>query len=256
MISAKPSAYLALFFLPLLFSSVALSQEQFPQTQDPPSQSRQVRILLVSRNEATLSSPLSAPIREIPFRLGDTFSKGDLLVRFQCDRRKGELTKARAEYKIASETLNSYRELRRYESISELEVSVSEGELQRAQGGLAIARADVAKCTLQAPFDGTIVREYVSPHEYVKSGEPILDVIDLTTLEAQIYIPLSWLPRLKIGQSIDIAVDETALLVKAEINRMGARVDPESQMVELRARILSPPPGLMAGMSGITVISE
>ncbi len=212
--------------------------------------------MLVSQNEVTLSSPLNAPILEIPFRLGDTFGEGERLVRFECARRKGELTKARAEFKIASETLKSHRELRAYDSISELEVAVSEGELQRARGGLAVARARVAKCALRAPFEGTVVREYVAPHEYVKEGEPMLEVIDLTSLEAQIYVPLFWLRRIEMGQTIHIAVDDMDLAVKAEINRMGARVDPESQMVELRARIVDPPPGLMAGMTGTTVISD
>ncbi|VFM98639.1 MAG: HlyD family secretion protein [Candidatus Kentron sp. G] len=203
-----------LFFLPLFLSGAVFAEQQpLPETQGIRSPSKQVRILLVSQNEATLSSPLNAPILEIPFRLGDTFKAGDALVKFQCDRRKGELTKARAEYRIASDTLKNHRQLRRYESISELEVAVSQGELQRAGGGLAIARAEAAKCTLQAPFDGTVVREYVSPHEYVKAGEPMLDVIDLDTPEAQIYIPLSWLRQLEMGERIDIIVDEMDLSV-------------------------------------------
>nr|VFJ52273.1 MAG: RND family efflux transporter, MFP subunit [Candidatus Kentron sp. DK] len=246
---------LGLFFLLSLFSGAVLSEEPFPETGVDPSPSRQARVLLVSEHDATLSSPLNAPIREIPFRLGDVFEQGDTLVQFECSRREGELAKANAEYRIAAVTLKNHRELREYESISELEVSVSEGELQRARGSVAIARAEVDECTLKAPFPGTVVRKYVSPHEYVKSGEPLLDIIDPRSLEARIHVPLSWLRWLGIGQTIDILVDERDLSVRAEINRMGARVDPESQMVELRARVLSPPPELMAGMSGVTVIS-
>lgn len=72
---------------------------------------RQVRGVLRARNHAVLSSELAGRIVEMPFSDGQTFAKGDVLVRFDCSAYQAQLDAAQAAVRATREELNHKKQL-------------------------------------------------------------------------------------------------------------------------------------------------
>jgi multidrug efflux pump subunit AcrA (membrane-fusion protein) len=93
-------------------------------------------------------------------------------------------------------------------SLSQRQLSVSDfrNELARMEARLASAEAqleqtkiDLARTTVNAPFDGTVTQVSVAPGERVRPGEPLIDLFADTELEVRAQIPDRYLPAVRQG---------------------------------------------------------
>ena len=210
----------------------------------------QIRVLLVPSQEATLSSQLAARIEAMPVANGGRFRRGDMLVRFNCETTRAMLKKAEAQLKAARLTLKANRQLEKFHSISALKLAISETDVERAQAEVALTHARVNRCEVRAPMQGRVVKWLAKPYESVAKGQPLIEILDDSHLRLQLFIPSRWLLWLKDSTRFTVHIDETGKTYPARVVSLGARVDPVSQTLEVRAEIPGRYPELLAGMSG------
>lgn len=217
----------------------------------------QVRFLLKAVNQATLSAQIAAKIEKLPFREGDRFDKGEVLVGFDCRVLKAHLNVARAVLKGERKALENKKKLQKLQSAGALEVALAEAAVEKAAGELSATRYTLEQCVIKAPFSGRVVARDVNRFETVAPGDPLLSILDDRNLELELVIPSHWLPRLKAGHEFQVTIDETGTQYPAELLRLGAQVDPISQTTNAYAKILNEPDlsGLVAGMSGTAVFT-
>ena len=60
---------------------------------------------------------------------------------------------------------------------------------------------------LLSPINGVVVNKFKNAKEVVQPGITVLDVADLSTMEAVIYVPLVELDKVKIGQKATLRID-------------------------------------------------
>ena len=209
-----------------------------------------VRVLLVPKVETVLSGEIHARIQHIDVDIGDSFERGQDLVLFDCEMYRAELSKARAELAEADKTHEINKRLEVYKSVSELDLAVSVTRMDRAKAEVALREAQVGKCILTAPFSGRVLKRQAQPFEYVAPGQPLLEIIDDVHLSLQLFVPSKWLRWIKPKNRFSVRIDETGKQYSAAITVLGARVDPVSQSLEVRAEIEGQHPELLAGMSG------
>jgi multidrug efflux pump subunit AcrA (membrane-fusion protein) len=130
-------------------------------------------------------------------------------------------------------------------------VSTAQAAVDKAKGAVSLGRAQVAYCSLNAPFNGRIARIYAKQHQGVNVGAPLLDLVSDGPLKLRLNVPSNYLRQLKVGTSFDVAINETGKSYSAKVTAINARVDAVAQTVELEARIDGKPAELLAGMSGI-----
>ncbi len=209
-----------------------------------------IRVQILPLTETTLSSEIAARIEKIQVDIGDRFNSGKTLIIFDCEMYKVQREKAQAELEEAVKILEVNRRLEKLNSVSELEMAVSLSRMQRAKAELSLRESQVKKCAIYAPFTGRIVKRNANPFQYVSPGEPLLEIIDDLNLTAQLLIPSKWLKWVKKSLSFTVHIDETGKNYTAIVTAIGARVDPVSQTLEIRASIKGNHPELLAGMSG------
>lgn len=219
-------------------------------TNAPSSAERQVRGVLRARDQAVLSSELAGRIIEMPYADGQKFTKGDVLVRFDCSAYQAQLNAAQAATRATREELNNKKQLAALNSVGRFEVALAEARQAQAQAETQVYQVQVKRCSVLAPFDGRVVQRRAQPHESVASGAPLLDVVNNATLEIYLLVPSSWLSRIQPGQTFDFTPDETGKPLKAEVKRLGARIDEGSQTLLLIGTLPGDATGLLAGMSG------
>ncbi len=211
---------------------------------------QQIRVLLVPETETTISSEIPATIKKINGEPGSYFKKGEPLVIFACETLRAEKRKALAELNEAEKINQVNIRLGEFKSISDLEIAVSESRLERARAEVKLWEVRLDKCRINAPFSGRVISRPANPFEYVEPGQPLLELLDHVNLSLQIFVPSSWISRLKTGEEFMVTIDETGKKYEAKIASLGARIDPVSQTIEIRAKIKGRHPELLAGMSG------
>ncbi len=215
-----------------------------------------IRALLTAPAETVLSSQMDGRILSIPVKDGDTAKKGDELLQFDCKENEAELRKSRAQLSEARYTWKANQQLKKEHAVRELDVQLSSARLEQARADYEIRKSQKAKCRITAPFDGRVVKVLVKPYQSVSSGTQLVEYLDNSKLEIQLYAPSRWLTWIKPGVAFDIRIDETGKTYPAVVTGIGARVDPVSQTVEIKAEINGEYDDLLAGMSGVALLEQ
>jgi RND family efflux transporter MFP subunit len=210
----------------------------------------EIRAQLTPRDFTTLSSETAARIDKINTRVGEHFKKGDVLVVFDCAILQAQVAHARAVSVQAEKTYAINQRLVALKSMGQLELDVSQAEVAKAKADLAGADAAASKCTIAAPFNGVTVEQKAREFQYTTPGQPLLDILDDSSLEVELIAPSRWLGWLRPGYGFDVHIEETDKTYPARITRLSGRVDPVSQSVKVFGEITASAPELMAGMSG------
>lgn len=216
----------------------------------------EIRAQLAAKHSTTLSAEISAAIKQLTVREGERFKRGDLLVAFDCSIQQAQLQKAQATAEGASKTFEANARLAQLESVSNLDVDVSKAKLGEAKADIALTQAGLQKCRISAPFSGRVVSLPAHEHQYLKIGDPLMEIIDDSQLELKLIVPSLWLRWLKPGLAFQVHLDELNQDYPAQIDTIGASIDPVSQTVAVVAHVTGKHNELLTGMSGRAQFSQ
>jgi RND family efflux transporter MFP subunit len=200
-------------------------------------------------HRTVVSSELSGRVNALPRRPGESFDQGDSLARIACSLYEAERDKVATQLAQARRKLDNKQRLADLESVGKMAVDLAELAVQEAEAELEIARLNVRRCDIKAPFAGRVVRLHASEYQNVQAQQKLLEIVG-STLEARVLVPADWLDWLEVGARLKLAVDETGTTVSGRVVRLGAVVDPVSQTVPVWARLNEAGRALRPGMSG------
>ncbi len=209
-----------------------------------------IRAQLLPRRYTTLAAEIGAKISRLPVPEGASFRAGQLLASFDCSVQQALLRKHQAELQAAEKNMHAHEELKKLNSVGQLELDLAQAAVQRVRAELGSQQAILDKCTLTAPFSGRVAEQKVREQQFVQPGQPMLEILDDSVLELEFIVPSAWLGWLRVGGEFRVVIDETGKSYPARLTRLGARVDPVSQSFKVAAAISGQFPELMAGMSG------
>tara|TARA_B100001121_G_scaffold86911_1_gene77176 strand:+ start:789 stop:1499 length:711 start_codon:yes stop_codon:yes gene_type:complete len=215
------------------------------------AEERTARALVSATEKVSISSEISARVEKINFLLGDSFSKGDVLISFDCKLYKAQYDVIQSNYDSAKIQLENDKQLLEMRSIGKLQYQLSVSALNRAKAELQISGLNVERCEVIAPYNGKVMDVYTSVFSTIQERQPLMDIVGDGLLEAEVIVPSKWLKWLKNGHEVEIQIDETGDILDAKIISLGATVDAISQTIELKAQFNEKYDGLIPGMSGI-----
>ena len=215
-----------------------------------------IRGVVKATAQATLASQVQGRISRLPFKEGQRFKKGALLVALDCSKYEAELASVRAEYRGKQKTYENNRRLSLHQAVGHLELEVSQAEAEKAFAAVRAAQVNVGGCTVLAPFSGRVVKTIVNEHENVFPNDQLISLLDDSRLEIELILPSRSLTWLKVGLPFDYAVDETGFRYPAVVEDIGANVDPASQTVKVKGLFRTKPDRVLAGMSGIASFAD
>ncbi|WP_457428156.1 efflux RND transporter periplasmic adaptor subunit [Roseateles sp. P5_E7] len=213
----------------------------------------QVRAQISARNEVVLSSELSAKIASLPLREGESFKAGQTLVSFDCSLYQAQLNKGQATLDAARQVLSVNTRLAELNSIGKLELATGEAKVKEGEAEVSFLQTTLRKCTVSAPWAGRVVKRLAAAHQFVTPGTQLLAIQDAGELEVHMIVPSKWLARIKVGGSFSVQVEELGKSFNARVQRLGARIDPLSQSIEVVGVVNGAGGNLLPGMSGWAV---
>lgn len=212
-----------------------------------------VSVRLVASRTATLAAEVSARVLTVAYREGEIFSAGDLLVSMDCTLYVARRARTEAIRNRGLRQLETLELLSRSGATSGLELATARFELDAAEAELRLANAEIDRCVITAPFSGAVVATRINAYEFVTPGQPLIEIIDLSTIEAQTYVPSPMLSWLEQGEPFQLFLAEVPYPVSAEVERIAPAIDPVTQSVAVYGRIIADNPDLVlrSGMSGM-----
>ena len=156
------------------------------------SQLEQMRISLDSARTALKQA-------EDAFRRQENLAKGGLTTRETLERAENELKMRKAD--LASQEQN---------------IRTLQLRTEQEQATLENARTDLSKVRIEAPIDGIITRRNVEQGETAvvgtmnNAGTVLLQVADMSVIEAEVEVDETDIPEVQLGQMATITVDAIA----------------------------------------------
>ena len=246
-----PSLFLLLAFLVL--PAADMTYDSLP-----------VKVVLFPFREAILSTQIDGVVVKYNFRGGERFKKSDVLLKLDDKKYNNDRQRMRSLMKEAELNANYTRQkwednkrLFKEDLQSEIEVIKSELDAkvgaeryQTAQINYADALLQLAFCTIRAPFDGTVEKLLTREFETVRSGQPLISIIDDNQLLAVMNLPTVELPKIKIGIPVTFKVHENGRVVTGSVFEIAGRADHRSETIEIKVLIDNAEHHFSAGMSG------
>jgi len=209
-----------------------------------------VAIGTLRSNEAVVVRPeISGRITEIGFTEGSAVKKGQLLVALDSSVYAAEVQQAKANLALAETTFNRTTELERQKFVSATAKDQSLNGLRVAQANVALAEARLAKTQILAPFAGVIGIRQVSIGDYVKEGQDLVTLEDISSLKVDFRLPEVMLTDLRRGQAVEVTSDAFPnRTFTATLDAIDPLVDQNGRAVILRARLKNTDGQLRPGM--------
>jgi membrane fusion protein (multidrug efflux system) len=225
------------------------SRQRFGPTSVPESD---ISVLVVAGEETTLSSQMAGKIKRVRFGLGDSVARGAVLIEFDCSEQEAQIQAAQAEYRGLRETHLAKMKLQALGAAGELEVTVAAAAADKARSQVDLRESQVAYCSVQAPFSGNIARLRVKTAESVNLGQPLIELLNTSSLKAQMFVPANLTGVVLPGTVFQVRIDDGKVF-RARVAKTNSRVEGVSQQLEIEGKFEGPTRGLLPGMVGTAI---
>lgn len=170
---------------------------------------------VISRNHARLAAEVEGRLEWVA-DVGSVVRKDDTVARLDdvlleqsllADEAAVTREQARLAYQIAEvERLTS---LVRRKNVPQSELdeaianrSMTQAEIAAGEARVALTRERLARTRIRAPFDGVITERLLRGGEWAESGDPIVRLVDTSSLEVQTWVPVNALKYVHEGSTL------------------------------------------------------
>ncbi len=191
-------------------------------------------------DSSSISFEVAGNVQEVRVDVGDKITKGQVLAKL--DKRTYKLNVKAAEAEVGSakvQLADKRNDLDRFQRINKQDPgAISQASLDQSQAAadsaiqyvdltksrLKLAKRDLEKTVLRAPFDGVIANRFVDAFQEVARGQKLFDVYENTGMEVAVSIPEDAIADISMKKKgeIQFAViaDRTYLGVVTEISKV------------------------------------
>jgi len=176
-------------------------------------------------------------VKEIAFAPNTQVAAGALLLRLDDVVQAADVEAARTQADLEKGNLARAQDLTRRGVTTNVSLDQTQAAAQAAEAQLARAIAVLDQRKLVAPFAGTIGLPRVDVGQYVAPGTIVATLQDLSTMRVDFSLPEQDLPRLSVGQEIEVRIEGLDEAFTGELTGIDPRVDPTTRLVALRGAI-------------------
>ncbi|MCQ9427208.1 efflux RND transporter periplasmic adaptor subunit [Pseudomonas sp. LJDD11] len=214
----------------------------------------ELRVQLSPVRQTVLSSEIAGRLTELSVKEGERIEQGQRLAAFDCSVQQAQLARSEAVLQGTQKKLDVAKRLDALESISQADVVQAQSDMAVARAESGVTRAVLQRCSVSAPFAGRVAQRKADRWQHVAEGTELLAIYDDSSYQLELIVPSDWLTWLRAGQDFQVVLDETGQHYPAQVERLGAAIDPLSQSLKVFARITGDTRQLLPGMSGVALL--
>jgi HlyD family secretion protein len=173
----------------------------------------------------------------------DLYQQG-AIPRRDLDSAEVALAQARSQNEQAQKQLADLQRLGK-----EQLMKAAKGTKESAEGHYRAAAAQLSYSEIRSPIDGVVTDRPLYVGDVAMANQPILTVMDTSSLVAKAHIPQSQAVFLKIGDGAEIKVPDVDEAIQGRVSLVSPALDPGSTTIEVWVEARKPNPALKPGMT-------
>jgi membrane fusion protein, multidrug efflux system len=162
---------------------------------------------LLSNEAVTVSSEIPGRLKEIHFQEGQPVEQGAPLFTLDDSVYRAQLDDAEAKLKLAEQTNKRTSTLFSNKYATAQSADEATSNLAVSTAATELARVQLEKTRIVAPFSGIVGLRHVSVGEYITAGQALVNLEAIDPVKADFRVPEKFLPAIRVGQTIRIKVD-------------------------------------------------
>ncbi len=209
-------------------------------------------IIINGKTETSMNVEINAEtdgrIFKINMNTGQVINKGDVIAKIMVNNRQAVLnhaknitTQRKLEYEAAKKlALKGFQ--------SKIKKAAALANLSAAKANLLTAQIDLNHTVIKSPFDGIISKKHTNIGDYVKSGDPIANIISLNPLYVTAHVAEGEIDHIKTGAIISIRLI-TGQQTTGKITRIAPVADDNTRTFKIEAMVDNQNNFIKAGLS-------
>ena len=207
---------------------------------------------IIATHHAVLAAEVDGRVTELVVEEGSAIAADEPILLLDPAKRKLELDSAKARLAEAvAQVENDRRQLARQQELvekriasqsslddAETKLRLAEAKLNAARAALGVERRALREATVRAPFDGLVVERKVSLGEYVRMGEPLVEVVSLNPIEVEFRVAEVDSSFVRLGQTVDVTVAPyPERHFRATVTVISPTIDPGTRTLRVKAAL-------------------
>jgi RND family efflux transporter MFP subunit len=218
---------------------------------------------LVARRTSKVGAEVTGLIEEVFVNVGDRFEKGDPLFRIDDSTYKASLRQAQAGLELAraerrqldadlarasplhKKKVLAEQELERVET----QVAVAKARERQALAAVAVARQNLERTQVNAPYAGTVARRLADEGTTAQNRPQTIVLLLQETgeLEGRASLPESHHARVRVGDRVLLHVDGIPEPIDVKVTAIADTIDEHTRTFLVRTRVPNPDHRYKAG---------
>lgn len=234
---------------PQLMASEPEKQAEAPAMPPMPVETAEVRVAdspelisavgsLRSDESVVISAEIAGRITKIGFAEGERVKQNKTLIKLDDTVLQAELDQAIANRDLSKSTYERNENLLKEKAVSQQERDTAYAQWKLDEARVRLARAQLDKTVISAPFSGTLGLRQVSLGDYIQPGQALVNLEAVKQLKVEFSIPEKNIAAVKVGQKINLTSDAyPGREFVSHIYAINPQVDQQSRSLVVRGRL-------------------
>ena len=128
------------------------------------------------------------------------------------------------------------------------QIEVARSRVEESEASVARARQTLADTRVRAPYSGVINRRHLKVGDYVNRGDPVLDLADISYLEAETRIPERYAQQIELKIPAVVKIESLGIERKGQVIAASGAVDQATRTFLVKVGIDNADYSLKAGV--------
>ena len=214
---------------------------------------------LRAEKSATVTSRTRGVLEQLLVEEGDHVREGQTIARLEDDEQALAVARFEELEEMKRRELSRLEGLNEQAIVSDNDLELVRREARELKHDLDLARLNLERTTIVAPFDGIVVLRHIDVGATVSDGTAIYDLADVDPLFVDVRIPERHVARLSTGQGVRVDADTLETPVEGRIERLAPVVDATTGTVKVTVAVegsVALRPGAFVEVAIITEVHE
>ena len=204
---------------------------------------------VVEREGTALSFEVPGNIVSLRADNGDRVSKGQLLATIDPSTLRDAHQLALSTLRQAQDAYRRFEPLHKQGVLSDIKWVEVQTKLEQAQSSERLARTQLSRTSLTAPFSGVISERTAERGMNVIAGQQIFRLVDISKIDVKMSVPENEVSGIKVGMGANVVVSALGgRSYSATVKEKGIEANPVSHTYDIKLAIASNDGKLMPGM--------
>jgi multidrug efflux system membrane fusion protein len=198
--------------------------------------------------ESVLASRAAGIIEDLLVSKGDRVEKGDVILRLESEGKEAALASAEQSLKQRRAEANAAERLAKSGNTPALQLDAARTALASAQSALEMAKADLDRITVHAPFSGVIDKIHVEEGSAIMQGAEVATLLKLDPIVIIGEVSERELGNIQTGDKADVSLVNGEVLT-GTLSYVSRAASPQTRTFRMEVSVANPDNLIPAGMT-------